>query len=407
MPALESPVAGSVSSAQLDALLNETVDAAMERERTAFDRCVAPFEDRLVLFGAGAFGRHVLAGLREAGIEPLAFADNNQRLWGRSVNGLQVLSPALAAAQFASNAAFVITIWNGTSKDRLANRIAQLTALGCRRVVHAGLLFWKYPGVFLPHYPLDLPHKLLERSEEVRSILDLWTDEASRREYVAQVAFRLHLDIDGLAPPDWRHYFPADLLQLSPTEVFIDCGAFDGDTIRSFVALQGSAFTRVVAYEPDPLNWSKLQQTTAEFPEPVRAKIFCRPQAIGSRAETVYLNSTGTDLSAVGTGTHPVECVRLDESLENETPTFLKFDIEGFELEALAGAAATIRRHAPLLAVSAYHQQSHLWEIPAAIRRLADDYNYFLRPHGSEGWDMVCYAIPHHRLTSTRRTAAL
>jgi FkbM family methyltransferase len=383
---------------RLDALLSEKVDAAIRRERAAFDECSAPFERRLVLFGAGAFGRHTLAGLRRVGIEPLAFADNNQRLWGQTVEGVPVLSPASAAERFAGTATFIVTIWNGTSRERLADRTAQLAALGCSRIAPAGLLFWKYPDVFLPHYPLDLPHKVLERAAEVRAAFEMWSDEDSRREYVTQVAFRLHLDLGGLAAPDPQHYFPVDLIRLSEDEVFIDCGAFDGDTIRSLVALRGSGFRRVVAFEPDPLNWDRLGQTVAQFPPEVRERIACLRQATGARRETVYMNSTGTDLSAVGAGTVAVECVRLDDSLVAESPTFIKFDIEGFELEALAGAAATIERHAPVLAVSAYHLQSHLWEIPAAIRRLSDSYSYFLRPHSSEGWDLVCYAIPRHRI---------
>jgi FkbM family methyltransferase len=402
MPVLESPVASDRLSAQLDALLGESVDAAIRREQTAFDQCAAPFEQKLVLFGAGAFGRHTLAGLRRIGLEPLAFTDNNARLWGQQVDGVPVFSPADAAKRFGAGAAFIVTIWNGALENRLSNHVSQLTALGCQRAVPAALLFWKYPEVFLPHYPLDLPHKLLQQTDEVRTVFDLWADERSRREYVAQVAFRLLLDFDGLESPDPRHYFPTDLFRLSPDEVLVDCGAFDGDTIRSLVSLQGNRFGRIIAYEPDPLNWAQLQETLARLPKTVAGKITCWPQAVGSQTGTVYFNATGTDLSTVGAGTLSVDCVRLDESLKNESPTLAKFDIEGFELEALAGAQETIRRHSPILAVSAYHQQSHLWEIPSAIRDISDGYRYSLRPHGSEGWDLVCYAIPPCRLNAVQ-----
>ena len=57
------------------------------REREAFDNIAGPFGERLVLFGAGPLGKGVLAGLRRAGIEPLSFADNNQKLWGRKFPG--------------------------------------------------------------------------------------------------------------------------------------------------------------------------------------------------------------------------------------------------------------------------------------------------------------------------------
>jgi FkbM family methyltransferase len=382
----------------LEDLLSERIEDAMQRERNAFSPRAAPFQDRLVLFGAGGLGQRTLAGLREAGIEPLAFADNNQRLWGQSVKGVPVMPIEEAAARFGDNAAFVVTIWNGESTDRMAARIDQLRRCGCESVQPVGLLFWKYPDIFLPYYPLDLPHKLLGRADEVRRAFELWSDDASRREFVAQVGFRLHLDYDQLGSPGAEeHYFPPDLFCPSSNEVFVDCGAFDGDTIRSFVRRHASNFSQIFAYEPDPLNWPKLSATVSAYPESIRAKIRCFPEAVGARRDVVKFSATGTDLSRIGSGPTAVNCVMLDEALDPCAPTMIKFDIEGAELDALAGGCQVIRRHLPILAVSAYHQQSHLWEVPLAVAGISGDYALYLRPHGAEGWDLVCYAVPPRR----------
>ena len=101
---------------------------------------------------------------------------------------------------------------------------------------------------------------------------------------------------------------------------------------------------------------------------------------------------------SIGQGQDSVECVTLDQALRDVTPTILKFDIEGAELDALAGAREVIARSRPVLAVSCYHQQSHLWEIPLELARTCHDYQFFLRPHGVEGWDLLCYAVPQERL---------
>ena len=382
---------------RLEELLSESVESAVRREQTAFDEMASPFERSLVLFGCGGLGRKTLAGLRKAGVEPLAFADNNPARWGTTVDGVCVLAPSAAAAEFSQSAAFVITIWNGNAADCMADRIRQLTELGCTRAIPAGFLFWKYSDIFLPCYPLDLPHKVLMQKDRVRAAFGLWSDEASAREYLAQLEFRLHLNYDGLRTPGGNHYFAGDVYRLSARETLIDCGAFDGDTIGSFIARQGEHFSRILAYEPDPLNWEKLQQAVAALPEPIRGRIACFPQAVGSATGRVAFEASGTDLSATGVGETSVECVTLDESLRGVKPTILKFDIEGAELQALAGAAHTIRTHAPVLAVSAYHLQNHLWEIPLLISSLYDDYHFCLRPHGTEGWDLVCYAVPARR----------
>ena len=115
---------------ELDALLAEGIDGAVQRECDTFER-LAPFGTRVVLFGAGGLGRRVLAGLRSYGIEPLAFCDNNPKLWGTQVDGLAVLTPPAAASIFGAEASFVVTVWGALGNDRMRDRIAQLRALGC------------------------------------------------------------------------------------------------------------------------------------------------------------------------------------------------------------------------------------------------------------------------------------
>ena len=94
----------------------------------------------------------------------------------------------------------------------------------------------------------------------------------------------------------------------------------------------------------------------------------------------------------------------LNSVFNDEPVTFVKMDIEGSELATLAAAKELIRKHEPILAISAYHQQCDLWNIPLLIRELNADYSFYLRPHVLEGWDLVCYAVPPYR-RSTPATA--
>ena len=89
-----------------------------------------------------------------------------------------------------------------------------------------------------------------------------------------------------------------------------------------------------------------------------------------------------------------MECASLDETLACERPTYIKMDIEGAEMDALAGAAATLARHAPTLAICSYHVQDHLWRVPGRINELMPDARLLLRTHCVDGFDLVCYAIP-------------
>lgn len=60
----------------------------------------------------------MLAGLRKAGVEPIAFSDNNRNLWNRQVMGLPVLSPADAVRLHGQTACFVVTIYQGSAVRR-------------------------------------------------------------------------------------------------------------------------------------------------------------------------------------------------------------------------------------------------------------------------------------------------
>jgi FkbM family methyltransferase len=342
--------------------------------------------------------------LRRHGIEPVAFADNNARLWNSQVDGVPVLRPADAAKQFGTSAAFVISIWGARAADRTADRIAALHALGCETVVPFAPLFWRYPEGVLPHYTVDLPHKVIERSADVFAAFDLWSDEASRREYVAQLRWRLACDFAGLGEPDVASiYFPTDVVRLEPDETFVDCGAFDGDTLRQFLAVSGGAFEKYVAFEPDPENSARLRRSVEAMPAAVRDRIAIVNAAVAQTAGTVRFAAGGGPSSHVGAGNLEVNTVALDDHLGAARVTFIKMDIEGAEPDALAGAARHIGRDTPILAVSCYHRQDHLWAIPLLIQAMHGDYAFYLRPHDLEGWDLVCYAIPRSRLTAECR----
>jgi FkbM family methyltransferase len=383
----------------LEALLSPEPAAMRAAERLEFDRLTGGRD--IVLMGAGGLGRRALAGLRRHGVEPLAFADNGTQ--GTTLDGLPVLSPEAAAREFGARAAFVVTIWGANRPHRFAHSREQLQALGCDVVCSFPALFWKYPDALLPFYLQDLPSRLLEQRADVLRAFDVWEDEASRAEYVAQVRFRLHADFDGLSHPVTHpQYFADDLFAWSDEEWIVDGGAYDGDTVRMLTKMYGDRFGHVLALEPDPANFARLQATVAALSPAARAKVECCQVALGSERRTLHLDATGTAASATSVaasaGTIAVSAETLDSLVEGATPTFIKLDIEGFEMDALEGGRRTLQRHAPVLAVCVYHLQEHLWTIPLLLRRWRDDYALFLRPHNEEGWDLVCYAVPRGRL---------
>lgn len=137
---------------KLTELLKENRKSVEDRERLTHNRLTGPLSNRLALFGIGGLGRRTLRGLRNAGVEPLAFCDNNKRLWGHKVEGLKVLPPKQAVKTLANKASFIVTIWNRSEGHPLHSVEAQLNLHGKAIVASFIPLYWKYEEFFLSYF---------------------------------------------------------------------------------------------------------------------------------------------------------------------------------------------------------------------------------------------------------------
>jgi len=342
----------------------------------------------LVLCGAGQLGQVTFRGLRRADADVIAFADNNARLHGQEIDGRTVMSIEDAVRRHGRTAVFVTTIYTARPLRE------QLAALGAP-VASTRAVFFQHPSVFLPYLSIDVPESLVDQAEDIVDGVTQFADDASRAEYAAQIAWHT---LASTAVPPWtpaaETYFPEGLVRLSDHEVFVDCGAFDGDTLREVIRRKGDRFDRLIAFEPDPANFEALEATIATLPAGTRRRVVARRVAVHSNRETLRFSSADGVGSAVAySGDIEVEADSLDALLTDVEPTFIKMDIEGAEPYALRGAAGTLRTKAPTLAICLYHARQHLWELPKAIRNANPDYRVFLRRHSDECWETVAYAL--------------
>lgn len=382
-------------------LLNETPAAAMERERSVFDAAAAKTSKRVVLCGAGNLGRRIAALLLADAFQVLAFADNNTSKWGSVVDGVQVLSPSDAAQRFGDSAVFVICIWHPSATSGISQFERQLTGLGCKCVVPFLWVVWKYADDTLPNYLWDLPSKGLLEAGDVLRAFNLMQDEYSRSEFVTQVRMRLLGDFSSVVPPaSHEQYFPDDVYTRIEDECFVDCGAFDGDTIRAFYDFTRGQFRRIIGFEADPRNFSVLQENMRQLIGALD-RFICHPSAVGAECGTVRFDASGNlGAHVADQGGIEVPATTLDVALQDEHPTFIKMDIEGAEPDALKGGAKVISQSRPVLAICVYHQQNHLWRIPLQIAELVPECGVFLRPYRYDGYEVVCYGVPKHRMVS-------
>jgi FkbM family methyltransferase len=378
---------------ELEEVLSESREDAAQRAASHF---ALRERDALVLYGAGSLGRIVLAKLRSEGVNPVAFADDTIAKHGQIIDGLVVLRPQEVCAEFGADVVFAVTIFNpAASFLQVRGRLQQQTGA---RVVSFLSLAWQYPNTFLPYYQFELPQDVLENAADIRRAFQVFADDESRRQFVDQLKFRLHLDYHALPQPSAGDYFPADVLPEFPSRTtFIDCGAFDGDTIKRFLERQRGHFHRVFAFEPDARNCRKLRDYVSSLTTDVANRIHVHNAGVGSQRAKMKFNPTGDQgASFSNKGNVEVAVVPIQEIVkdDDETALYVKFDVEGGELEALKGAEQLIRRRTPVLAVSIYHRPDDLWELPLYLKSLNPMYRLFLRTQGEDGMDVVCYAVP-------------
>jgi FkbM family methyltransferase len=225
---------------------------------------------------------------------------------------------------------------------------------------------------------------------------DHLSDEESKRQLYLHLRFRLTLDYAMV--PSWdRILWPWRLDDASI--VYIDCGAFDGDTLLPFVKSYSDRLRLAIPIEPDTGNFRRLKNNIDRLPFEMRSKVRALSAATGGKSELRAFNSTLNQASSLSaSGSHRVQVVTLDEIVEGSCQKsdrlVIKIDVEGAESETLQGASQTICNRQPFLAVSVYHSPTDLWSLPQAIYNNNSNYRFALRSNGADGADLVAYAFP-------------
>lgn len=387
----------SGKSSALALLFNESVEQVRERERTALDALLDQRKRRVVLMGAGTLGRRALLLLREIGADVVAFTDNNRSVWGSEIQNTPVVSPEEAASRYGNSALFLVTIWN--DRHWFRESWEQMTNLGCTLVSSYAPLFWRFPDRFLQLVLLnDLPHKVYEDTQAVLDAEQLWEDDESLRIYRANIRWRAlgdPLDLPGR--PLQNTYFPQDLFRLNAKDAILDCGAYDGDTIRQALDSAGDSICSIDAIEADAISFARLKHFVETLPPELQQRIRLHPCALGEKRGQIRFECSGSvDSKASDTGVM-VDVVPMDELLLDRRCTFVKMDIEGAELDTLRGGRKVIERDRPILAICVYHTQNDIWRIPLLVREMLPEHHLYLRGYEGDGFQTVLYAISPER----------
>ncbi len=350
----------------------------------------------VLIYGAGTMGEDVCRLLLHHGVAVLAFLDRAARP-NQSLQGVPVFTPdaPLLDAAIRARARVLLATFNARVDPAALDQT--LRALGYRHISTLSELHARFPGELGDRYWLCDRHRYRGAEKDFQRLFCMLSDRASQDLLRATLCYRFELGRRTLPEPEFEHaYFDPTLTPTRRPLRLLDCGAFDGDTLRQVMAQQ-QPWDAVVAFEPDPENFSRLGRFVVEHRARLPRTLMLSPCGLhASTTQLRFASDRGAASHVATSGDTIVQCVSIDEALPGFEPTLIKMDIEGAEPAALLGAQRTLEAARPELAISVYHEPLHLTQIPLQIHEwYGERASYHLRSHGHHGFDLVFYAKPH------------
>lgn len=259
-------------------------------------------------------------------------------------------------------------LFRGNRKDKYSKVWNNVMAMGGMPPVN----------VMLYKDKLDKLYTLCEDEDSrktVRYILSMRNTNKDDSQFIQEENF-------GVDPD----YFNQKFLRFHLEESYLDIGPQDGGTIDDFIRRVNNQYKRISAWEIGEASLNKLNKKYND------ERIQILPY--GAWNETTIMSVVGTN-----GGRHLAEdnqngimCKRIDDVVDYPI-TLIKMDIEGAEMNALAGARETIKKYKPKLMISLYHRQNDIWELPLFVKELVPEYKIYIRHHRTTPNDTVMYAI--------------
>lgn len=189
------------------------------------------------------------------------------------------------------------------------------------------------------------------------------------------------LTLNNCIETNYPHYFDLDIIKCDKNEVFVDLGAYNGDTILDYLNFYGNDnYKKMYAYEITEESFKSLKDNFRDY-----TNIILNNKAVSDKKEKLYIHKSNVDFSANTVseeGEIEIEATTIDNDIK-EPISLIKMDIEGFEQKALKGCEKHIKSDKPKLLISVYHNHEDLWKIPVMIDDICPNYKFYLRYYGN------------------------
>lgn len=188
-----------------------------------------------------------------------------------------------------------------------------------------------------------------------------------------------------------------NIVCLQAGDTIVDCGAYTGDTAEMYMRRLNNK-CRVHAIEPYSKSFKNLQERIVN--NSWEENVIAYHCAVGNKVDRTIIKYNQDDFAMAinlsnveGEENQEVSIETLDHLFENQDISYIKFDIEGQEKNALIGAKKLIQNRHPRLMVSAYHKIEDFWELPEVIWSINENYRIYVGHAPGVSTEMEFYCI--------------
>ena len=244
-----------------------------------------------------------------------------------------------------------------------------------------------------------------KNAQKLMDVFDMLEDDCSKRVYANMIMARIGAEVQDQDYISSKQYFSVpEFAVRNPSEVFVDCGAYVGDTIEQYLNIKSGTFSKIYAFEPNNRNYNalccrieRLKREWAVDDDRIQAV----QAGVGDQStKMTMISSEGSGTAELGasfnsadnTAGDEIQIYSLDDYFKDERITFIKADIESFEEKMINGAIKTIKRDKPIMAVCIYHNASDMYRIPLFIKKINPSYKIKVNQHYCKISETVLYA---------------
>lgn len=285
--------------------------------------------------------------------------------------------PAVSTEQLPAGAVVIncSTSISPVAVEQRIRSVGHVSVVSIHELIHAA-----GGAIDQPQFVQDQRRDWQSFEAEWADIFDSLEDAQSRQTLLDLVRYRLTANVEIMRDYVVRvkdQYFEPFLDLRS--DVFVDAGGFDGDTTEEFCRRRPD-YRRVHLFEPSQQNMGAAKVRLAGYRD-----IVFHTQGLSDAVGSMTFDAGAGSASSVTSGMgEEVQMTTLD-LIVTEPVTFIKMDLEGWELTALAGCERHIRADRPKLAIAVYHRASDFRTVWRYARSIHPDYKVYLR-HYTQGW---------------------